>query len=381
MSLNRLPLSVSDFAELQNGNYIYVDKTKQIYDVLQLGKAFFLSRPRRFGKSLTISTLNELFLNHKELFKDTWIYNSDWKWQQHAIIRIDFSNKSFESGAIFEANFIFILESIAHQYGFSVQEIPFFSEKCEMLIKMLATINPVAILIDEYDAPLLKNIDKPERMEEIKSVLQTFYATIKANNHLVSYLFITGITRFAKMSIFSGMNNLKDLSFSESIANLCGYTQEELETNYHDHLMLLAQKEEITFPALLEKIKYWYNGYRFSKKNLTVYNPFSIVYLCDEKDFSNYWYQSGSPSYLMKLLKTHYFKSEGIENKYYPLRSLQNSITPDNNIDFVPLLLQVGYLTITDYDKEYNRVKLDYPNFECKEALETLILALYADTS
>ena len=181
------------------------------------------------------------------------------------------------------------------------------------------------------------------------------------------------------MSIFSGMNNLKDLSFDASCTDLCGYTQEELESNYHDHLVLLAQKEEITLPALLDKIKYWYNGYRFSEEKITVYNPFSIVYLCDEKKFSNYWYQSGSPSYLMKLLKTHYFKSEGIENKYYPLRSLQNSITPDNNIDFIPLLLQAGYLTITDYEKENNAFKLDYPNFECKEAFSMLILDLYAD--
>ena len=377
MSLKRLPLSISDFKKLQEGDYVYVDKTKQIYDVLKSGDAFFLSRPRRFGKSLTISTLNELFLNHKDLFKNTWICNSDWKWKEYSIIRIDFSNGiSSDSKSTFECDFISYLETIAQSYEFSLEKEVSVTAKTKLLITTLATINPLAIVIDEYDAPLLRQIDKPQLMEEIKEVLQAFYATIKANNHLVSYLFITGITRFAKMSVFSGMNNLKDLSFSPSAADLCGYTQKELETNYHDHLVLLAQKEEILLPTLLDKIKYWYNGYRFSKENLTVYNPFSIVYLCDEKDFSNYWYQSGSPSYLMKLLKTHYSGDIEIGGTYHHIQSLQSAITPENNIDFIPLLTQAGYLTITDYEKENDAFKLDYPNFECKQAFSMLILAL-----
>ena len=380
MSLKRLPLSVSDFKKLQEGNYIYVDKTKQIYDVLQSGEFFFLSRPRRFGKSLTVSTLNELFLNRKELFKNTWIYNSDWKWREYTIIRIDFSNGiSSDSKSTFESDFISYLETIAQCYEFSLKKEVSITAKTKLLITTLAAINPLAILIDEYDSPLLKHIDKPLLMEEIKEILQTFYATIKANNALISYLFITGITRFAKMSVFSGMNNLHDLSFDITASDLCGYTQEELETNYHDHLLIVAQQEEMTLPTLLDKIKCWYNGYRFSKENLTVYNPFSIVYFCIKKEFSNYWYDSGSPSYLMKLLKKHYSGDIEIGGEYHPIQGLQSAITPENNIDFIPLLLQAGYLTITDYKKENDSFKLDYPNFECKEAFSILILAFYTN--
>ena len=379
MSLKRLPLSVSDFRKLQEDDYIYVDKTKQIYDVLKSGEAFFLSRPRRFGKSLTISTLNELFKNRKELFKNTWIYNSDWKWREYAIIRLDFSSIDFDTKASFEHSLSGRLDDIAQRYKFSLEKKLSIKDKTQFLLEQLSIVNPVAILIDEYDAPLLKYIDKPQFMEEMKEILQAFYATIKANNHLVSYLFITGITRFAKMSVFSGMNNLNDLSFDISTANLCGYTQEELEVNYHDHLVLLAQQEEITLPALLNKIKYWYNGYRFSEKDETIYNPFSIVSLCIKKKFYNYWYDSGSPSYLMKLLKNHYSGDFEIGGAYHQARYLQSAITPENNIDFTPLLLQAGYLTITDYKKGDDVFKLDYPNFECKEAFSILILAFYAN--
>ena len=380
MSLKRLPLSVSDFKKLQEGDYVYVDKTKQIYDVLQSGEAFFLSRPRRFGKSLTVSTLNELFLNRKELFKGTWIYNSDWQWREYAIIRLDFSKDiSSDSKLTLESDLISCLEKIAQSYNFSLKNESTFVSKIQLLITTLAATKPVAILIDEYDTSLLRNIDNPVLMEEIKSVLQIFYANIKANNALISCIFITGITRFAKMSVFSGMNNLNDLSFDPLVADLCGYTQEELEINYHDHLVVMAQQEEMSLPALLDKIKYWYNGYRFSKIDITVYNPFSIVYFCVKKEFSNYWYDSGSPSYLMKLLKAHYSGDTEIGGMYYPMQSLQSAITPENNIDFIPLLLQAGYLTISDYKKEDNAFKLDYPNFETGQALNQLILDLYVD--
>ena len=377
MGLKRLPVNKCDFKTIQEGNYLYIDKTKQIYDFLQTGEAFFLSRPRRFGKSLLVSTLNELFANNKELFKDTWIYNSDWKWQKHTIIRLDFSHKAFDSKASFEANFMLTLDTIAQENNFSLKEIPFLGTKCEMLIKTLAAKSPVVLLVDEYDSALLKNLEDPKIAKQIQTVMHIFYSAVKAYNHLLAYIFITGITRFSKMSLFSSMNNLTDLTFNPLCADLCGYTQTELEKNYSDYFQLLTQKKQWSLPFLYQQIKHWYNGYRFSENPINVYNPFSVVNLCQHLAFSNYWYDSGCPSYLANLLRKHYFETQGIENIYYDIFYLKNGINDDNNINFIPLLLQAGYLTITDYREKTNEFKLDYPNFENKQALNRLILDLY----
>ena len=376
MSLKRLPVNIGDFKDLQDNHCLYVDKTEHIYNVFKIGKAFFLSRPRRFGKSLLLSTINELLMNRKELFKETWIYKSDWKWTEHAIIKLDFSAISSDSKASFEDSLLGYLETIAQESGFSLKNEPALSNKTTLLIKQLAAQKPVAILIDEYDSALLKQLHNKTEAENIKATMHAFYSTIKANNALIACLFITGISRFAKVSIFSGMNHITDLTADARATAICGYTQKELEHNYDGYIERLANTVSLSKQETINKLKFWYNGFQFNRVATKIYNPFSITNCFDKQEFMNYWFISATPSFLVYVLKNHPENAQ----KLLLLETTEATISTFDNVAIeqyfqnLPMLFyQTGYLTIKNFIPELNIYQLGYPNFEVRQSMNTLI--------
>lgn len=374
--MKRLPTNVSNFEKMITGNYVYVDKTKIIYQLLQNDSLFFLSRPRRFGKSLLISLLKELFSGNKELFNDTWIgQHSDYDWQEYPVIQLDFSSLAAKNAAEFESSLIESLNSIANNFNVDISSKSFLNTKLQILVQELAKKNKVVILIDEYDYPLLKNIDNPDITQEILATISSFFSAIKSLDAFghIHAIFITGITKFSRSSIFSGMNNLIDLSMDPQAATLLGYTTDELKNNFAQYATAFAQEENVSLENIYQLIQQWYNGYRFSRNETKVYNPYSVLHVLRSKKFANYWLETGTPSFLVTLLKNNYHNIDDIEKLFLSSESLGTFEAVD--IPLEALLLQAGYLTIAEYDKEENRYRLGYPNKEVESSFKRYILA------
>lgn len=361
-----LPLGVQFFDIIRNKNLVYVDKTKQIYDLVsgKKGYYFFLSRPRRFGKSLLVSTLKELFLGNKHLFESLWIAQSDYKWEPHHVIHLDFSRISSRSPKEFHTNFGYAIRNIATNNGLHVSIDEPFELVFEKLIAHLAQSKKVALLIDEYDRPLLQHVDNLEAMKEIQAVMRDFYTTIKSLTDAIPFLFMTGVTKFSKTSLFSGMNNLIDLTLSPDAADLLGYTDAEIDHYFQPHMQAIAHEQDSNIPAIKEAMRHWYNGYQFSKVPQTVYNPFSVLMYLLDKDLRNYWFETGTPLFLVNLIKTKEYNIKDLDHAEIHADSLASFEI--DTMRLVPLLLQTGYLTIKSYDPNTRNYQLGYPNEETK---------------
>jgi len=371
--LKKLPIDVSSFEVMIKNNYLYVDKTKYIYNIFITGnRYYFLSRPRRFGKSLLVSTLKELFLANKELFKDLWIYSSDYDWQEYPVIHLDFSQIAHTTALELRGAINNELNIIAKKYNITLDYNKIPESSLKELIENLAKINNVVILIDEYDKPILDHIDNLEEAEEQRKILKSFYSVIKAQDANLRAVFLTGVTKFARTSVFSGLNNLNDITLDPVAAQLLGYTEQELSTYFKDYIQDFAQQQNINYQDLMQKFKNWYNGYRFSKLDIKVYNPFSVLYALYKQEINNYWISSGNPEFLIVLLKQKYRELENLEEAEFYYNSLETFDL--NNINMVMLLYQTGYLTITNYDKEYNSFKVNFPNFEIKQAFTNYLI-------
>ena len=373
--LKKLPVGEQSIKEVLSNNYIYVDKTEYIYKIITENKYYFLSRPRRFGKSLLISTLKEIFSGNKELFKECWIYkNTDYDWKSYPVIHLDFSNKKADIKKNFYTILIEQLKDIGFNYDINIKEKDHVTSICDELIKALyKNIGPVVILIDEYDKPILDNIIDLELANINRNILRNLFESIKANSEYIKFVFITGITKFAKTSMFSGMNNLRDISVEKKYNSLLGYTQQELEFYFEEYINLALQDKDVNIlekRELLDKIKHWYNGYSFieiNSNNETVYNPFSILNFFSSNRFSNYWSDSGNPSFLIDLIKHNEYSM--IEAEKYPISVSDLNTFDIENIDFSTLLFQAGYLTIESYSEKTRSVVLKYPNYEVEESL------------
>jgi len=359
------------------GNYIYVDKTELIYNLYATGdRYFFLSRPRRFGKSLLISTLKELFSGNKKLFQNLWIEKSGvWHWQEHPIIYLDFSALDHETAQEFKISLSAELETIAEYYEIALPKNLSVTALMRFLVRKLAATNKVVILIDEYDYPLLNSLDNSKIAQLHLKTLKNFFTVIKSLSASVELVFITGVSKFAKTSIFSGINNLIDLTMTPEAAALLGYTRQEIEYYFAEYITELAQDKQNSREQILHEIEQWYNGYRFSSQEIKVYNPFSVLYYLKTKQLANYWFESGTPSFLVHLLKTQYTALEDIQDVELSADSL--GTFDIEHIPLIPLLFQTGYLSITNYDKETNKYKLGYPNTEVSLSFQKyLVVAL-----
>lgn len=371
--MKRLPIGIQTINKIIEDDYIYVDKTKVIYKLLQ-GGYFFLSRPRRFGKSLLISTIKEIFSGNKELFKNQWIYDKI-EWNFHPVIHIDFSSITHSEGREnFKKNILLSLGNIASSYGITMETDDLKECLGEMVKKLHEKYGKVVILIDEYDKPMIDYIEDINKSNENKELLAGFYETIKPLDKYLKFVFITGVSKFSKVSIFSRLNNLLDITMDEAYWDICGYSQNELEENFKEYIDVLVEKNSLAREDLLKKIKHWYNGYSWDGNN-TVYNPFGILILFQQNKFKNHWFQTATPTFLIKLINS---KNEPIED-YEGFRVGEEAFESYDieNIDPVILLFQTGYLTIKKI--ENRRYYLGYPNFEVKESFMVHLLANYSN--
>ena len=374
--MKRLPIGIQTFRDIVQNDYLYVDKTEKIFDLVDNPKGvYFLSRPRRFGKSLLISTLNEIFLGNKDLFKDLWIYNSDHVWEKHPVVRIDFSKSKARNSTELINYIVYQLDKTAQSYGITLEQTQYDIKFDELLTK-LDEINKVVILIDEYDKPIIDNIENKELAIELREILKGFYTIIKAGDEHIRFVLLTGVSKFSRAGVFSGLNNLKDISMDTRYSSLLGITRGEMERSFNDHIDLLARSEGVNRSDLIKKITHWYNGFCFSRSCERVLNPFSTLLLFDNVQFSNYWFASATPSFLIKLLKENEFdltRLDGIK-----ISELAFSSYEIENLKIIPILFQTGYLTITGYNKERMEYTLAYPNFEVKNSMTEYLAEAYS---
>ncbi len=376
--MKNLPLSIQTFSDFITENYLYVDKTKQIHDLFaEGGKYYFLSRPRRFGKSVLISTLAEIFSGNKELFKGLWIYDKI-QWTPYPVINIDFSTIDYETPKKMKESIEKFLDEIALSYGVTLDEEKSYKERFVELIKKLSTKNKVVILIDEYDKPIIEYMEtgKIETAKKIRKVLKNFYAVIKGSDAYLRFVFITGVSKFSKVSVFSDLNNLIDITLGEEFATLLGYTEAELQYYFSPYIKQMADKQEMSEDYLIEAIRKWYNGYSWDGENF-VYNPFSIVNLFKLNRFKNFWFSTGTPSFLIKLIKNR--QTELMDFEDLPASAYTFDSYDLENLEIVALLFQTGYLTIKKIiiKDQVETFYLSYPNQEVRDSFLTHLFGEY----
>ena len=380
--LQKLPIGIQSFEKLRKKNYLYVDKTKDIYELATTGEAYFLSRPRRFGKSLLCSTLEALFNNKKECFGGTWIATSDWEWKQYPIISLSFARIKHATPKALTENIKTQLDTIAKKYKLKLkQATP--GKMLDDLIVLLAEKfgeNSVVMLVDEYDKPLINNLNDPKEVDAYRKVLKEFYSSLKDLDNEMQFLFITGVSKFSMVSIFSDLNHLESLSLSPNVATICGYTQTELEHNFTDYLIKAEQKFGYSREHLLSEIKRWYNGYCFTQPEDAperVYNPFSILNFFKTLQFRNYWFTTGTPSFALEYFKNHDFEITDFEQVNSFDTDLE-ALDP-KSLDLTTVLYQTGYLTIKSWEENIDNanIMLGFPNQEvarsCAEGLMKFI--------
>lgn len=369
--LKKLPLGYSDFKRIVDENCVYADKTKLIHKMIHGGGYYFISRPRRFGKSLLISTLGELFSGNKKLFKNLWIASSDYSWPKHPIIRFDFSCIGNLTTEDLITNINVRLDTIARDYKIDVARYPSIDSKFQELIAQLSKINKVVILIDEYDKPILDHIDDTNEAKAQREVLKSLYSVIKGSDQYLRFVLLTGVSKFSKTSIFSGINNLEDITLDREYATLLGYTDQEIKTYFTAHIKVLTRELKQTATQITKELKNNYDGYAFAADSPTVFNPYSVLSCLKKKTFENYWFETGTPTFLIKLIQTNSYPLDLI---YQPIMSTRElGAFEPNNIKITALLYQTGYLTITQYNKATRAYTLDFPNYEVASAFNLLL--------
>jgi len=376
--MKKLTSSVYTFEKLITSGCLYVDKTEYIWQLLeQPYGTFFLARPRRFGKSLTLSTLKAVFQGKKHLFKGLALESKTYDWKEYPVIHLDFGEIPAKSVKGLEAALSQSIEQIAGDYGVKLSSDT-AAMKLSELIRQLQPRGKVVILIDEYDKPILDNIFLPP-LDEIRREMEDFYSIIKATEPYQRFVLLTGVSKFSKVSVFSKLNNLTDISMDADYATMCGYTQQELEHNFAEFLDLSVKKLGIPLNDLLRQLKQWYNGYRFHSSAPTVYNPVSIAKFFESKgEFQNFWFETGTPGFLLKLAKEQQFNFEDALSR--PVSRLAFSSYEIGNLKTLPLLFQTGYLTITGTVKDQfdTFYRLGFPNREVEDAFDAYLIDEYA---
>ena len=377
-----LTSSVYSFEDLIQGNFLYVDKTEYIWQLIRPAKAmYFLSRPRRFGKSLTLSTLKAIFEGKKDLFKGLAFYDKPYEWKTYPIIHLDMNGRDFGTLEKMEERFRQMLREQADLNGITLEESSSDTMFHSLIRKLHDKAGDVVILLDEYDKPILNNISN-EKVSDFLSALKVFYSVIKEKSGMLRFAFITGVSKFCHVSLFSDLNNLTDISMDYDYATMLGYTQEELETYFAGRLELASKQLNLPKDRLLPKIKAWYDGYRFQEDAPTVYNPVSLAeFFTKRYKFNNYWFSTGTPSFLIELVRKTRFDFDNALSK--PVSSMAFNAFEIDKLDPLALLLQTGYLTITSVVTKYDMpwFWLDFPNREVSFSFNSSLLNAYSRKS
>ena len=365
--MKHLPIGVYTFSDFIKYDYIYVDKTKDIYNLFAFGgKYYFLSRPRRFGKSLLLSTLKEIFSGNKELFKGLWIYDKI-KWETYPVIHIDFLGLNYTSTGELIETLHYLVNQNAQYHKVKLEEKT-YDKRFRELVKKLSQRNKVVVLVDEYDKPIIDFVDKKEIALGNRNILKSFYGNLKGLDEYLKFVFITGVSKFSKVSVFSDLNNLDDITLDKKYTTMLGYTHQELRHYFDQRLEKLETELGIKKHLILEKINLWYNGYSWDGKNF-VYNPHSVLNVFKKERFDNYWFASATPTFLFKQIQTFHTPVEKLEN-YESDGTIFESYDIDR-MNVISLLFQTGYLTIKKIDEISLTTRMyyfSYPNMEVKES-------------
>ena len=330
--MKKYPIGIQDFRKIREEGYLYVDKTEIICRLLMRGSYYFLSRPRRFGKSLLLSTIHEIFSGNRDLFKGLWIDNN-WDWnKKHPIIHFKLSKSDYQELGLRQA-LISELDKSAAILNITLSK-PSLKERFEELILKASVNAKIVLLIDEYDKPIIDYLENPDKANENREILKQFYSIIKDSDPYIRFLLITGVSKFSKVSIFSDLNNLSDITFHPQFNDLGGITQQELETNFSEEIKSLSEYN----PSVLNDVKLWYNGYTWNGKQ-TVYNPFSLLRFIESGQFENYWFSTGTPTFLVNFIREA-GKFTLDEEEYTSLSSLSQFDV--NHLEFKPMLFQTG---------------------------------------
>ena len=382
----KYPIGIQSFDQIREDGYVYVDKTALIYSLAKGGKIYFLSRPRRFGKSLLISTLEHYFLGHKELFRGLKIEGLEQDWLEYPVFHIDFNSNNFMKGGTLERKLEGYIATWEGIYG----SVPQWTNLGDRFMYVLhraheQTGRRCVVLVDEYDKPLLDVLDTGVKLEANgqeylledwnRDTLRAFYSVFKAADADLQFVLLTGVTKFSQVSVFSGFNQPADISMVEDFDTLCGITQEEMEYYFAEPIAELAQKYGQTVPGMMELLKRRYDGYHFSSRLVDVYNPFSILNVFRYKAMKDYWFSTGTPTYLLRLLSHSDENLDELTGKYYGMEEFMDYKATVGKP--LPMIYQSGYLTIKGYELDFGTFLLDFPNNEVKHGLVSLVAANY----
>lgn len=372
----KFPIGVQDFEKLRTGGYFYIDKTALIYKMVNTGSYYFLSRPRRFGKSLLVSTLDAYFRGKKELFEGLAIEKLEENWTKHPVLHLDLNTSKYDSKEALIQKLEQTLDNWQEEY-----EVPRDNYTCDLRFENLVMRihkkygERVAILIDEYDKPLLQNIDNSELQEELRGILRSFYSVIKSRDKDICFGLLTGVSKFGKLSVFSDLNSPDDISINREWATICGITEEEIRTQLSVGVDRMAEANGTTREEALAMLKKRYDGYHFHPKAEGIYNPFSLLSALRKGEFGDYWFETGTPTFVVNAMKRTNYNLNNLAEEEISSDRL-NSIDAVE-INPVPLLYQSGYLTIKGYDERFRLYQLGFPNEEVENGFINFLLPYY----
>jgi hypothetical protein len=375
--MTKYPIGLQDFQGLIEDGYAYVDKTAHIYNLVTSGKYYFLSRPRRFGKSLLVSTLEAYFLGKKELFKGLAMEKLEKDWKVYPVFHIDLNTGLYTNIEGLVTIFSNYFNSFEQDLGINT-DVSSLSERFKAIIKCAyeQSGQKVVILVDEYDKPLLEAIDDPSLQNEYRKILKSIYGVAKTMDSYIHLAFFTGVTKFSKVSIFSDLNNLTDLTLDERFAEICGITEKEIRENFDEEVAQMAEANHLTKDECYAKLKENYDGYHFCEESVGMYNPFSLINALSAQRFKDYWFETGTPTFLVETLKRTDYDLESMTREEVTADLLGSLDSIDQNP--LPLLYQSGYLTIKDYDPDFGTYTLDFPNGEVERGFTRFLFRYYA---
>lgn len=376
MMTRRYPVGIQTFSEIIRGGYVYVDKTDLVWQLAHYAKFIFMSRPRRFGKSLLTSTLESYFRGERELFEGLKIMDLEKDWEKYPVIHLDLSGAKHMPPAQIRQELENILAPYEKVYGENPKETTPGMRLGGLIDRAFEqTGRQVAVLIDEYDAPLLDVLHDDTTLKEVREIMQEFYQRLKKQESKIKFCFITGITKFSQLSIFSTINNLKNVTLLPKFSAICGITEQEVKSVLHEDIRQMADYQGYTFEEMFQRIKMRYDGYHFSEMSEDLYNPYSLLNALGDQKMDNYWFASGTPTFLIRQLQ--YFKTDIMSLDKLEVPSSAFDQPTENMKDALPLLYQSGYLTIKDFDREGEVYTLSIPNQEVRIGYVRGLLPVY----
>ena len=372
----KYPIGIQNFESLVNDGYLYVDKTALIHELADNGRYYFLSRPRRFGKSLLISTLEAYFSGKKELFKGLAIENLEKDWTVYPILHLDLNTRKYDDAESLNAELSKHLEIWEKLYGDEFKDRALEERFFHIVEKAYyKTGRRVVILVDEYDKPMLQAMGNSELTDEYRSTLKAFYSVLKTQDRYIRFALLTGVTKFAKVSVFSDLNNLDDISMSRKYQTICGITDEEIQTYFKEPIKEMAVNYGKTYEEICDKLKKRYDGYHFRQNGIGIYNPFSLLNTFNNLEFGSYWFETGTPTYLVQLLQKYNYELPNLTREEVDSDVLNSVDAFSSNP--IPVIYQSGYLTIKGYDEEFGTYKLGFPNEEVREGFIQYLMPFY----